>query len=108
MSPEISPERLRVGDAERDEVTSALHEHFAQGRLDREELDERLTATLSARTAGDLREVVRDLPGTATPVRPRTRGRPTHASRTGSRALGSRPLGPRTPRSRALGSRASG
>lgn len=54
---------LRVGDAERDAVASALHEHFAQGRLDREELDERLAAALSAKTVGNLREVTRDLPG---------------------------------------------
>jgi hypothetical protein len=60
----MNTEQLRVGDAERDEVTTALHEHFAQGRLTRDELDERLTATLSARTVGDLREVTRDLPGT--------------------------------------------
>jgi hypothetical protein len=53
---------LRVGDAERDAVAAALHEHFAQGRLTREELDERLTATLSAKTVGDLRAVTRDLP----------------------------------------------
>jgi hypothetical protein len=59
----MSDKELRVGDAERDEVTSALHEHFAQGRLNQDELDERLTATLSARTVGDLREVTRDLPG---------------------------------------------
>jgi hypothetical protein len=59
----MSAEELRVGDAERDEVTTALHEHFAQGRLTREELDERLTAALSARTVGDLREITRDLPG---------------------------------------------
>jgi Domain of unknown function (DUF1707) len=59
---------LRVGDAERDEVTAALHEHFAQGRLTRDELDERLTATLSAKTVGDLRAVTRDLPG-ASPER---------------------------------------
>jgi hypothetical protein len=54
---------LRVGDAERDAVASALHEHFAQGRLDREELEERLSVALSAKTVGDLREVTRDLPG---------------------------------------------
>jgi hypothetical protein len=47
----MNTEQLRVGDAERDEVTTALHEHFAQGRLTRDELDERLTATLSARTS---------------------------------------------------------
>jgi hypothetical protein len=59
----MSREELRVGDTERDEVTSALHEHFAKGRLSQDELDERLTATLSARTVGDLREVTKDLPG---------------------------------------------
>jgi hypothetical protein len=58
-------EQFRVGDAERDAVTSALHEHFAQGRLSQNELEERLSATLSARTVGDLRRVTRDLPDAA-------------------------------------------
>ncbi|MCO5970584.1 DUF1707 SHOCT-like domain-containing protein [Actinoallomurus soli] len=58
---------LRIGDAERDAVASALHEHFAQGRLDREELDERLSAALAAKTVGDLRQVTRDLPGSPDP-----------------------------------------
>ncbi|MCP2335990.1 DUF1707 SHOCT-like domain-containing protein [Actinomadura rupiterrae] len=53
---------LRVGDAERDAVALALHEHFAAGRIDRGELDERLGAALAARTLADLRHVVRDLP----------------------------------------------
>ncbi|MCO5993500.1 DUF1707 SHOCT-like domain-containing protein [Actinoallomurus rhizosphaericola] len=61
---------LRIGDAERDAVASALHEHFAQGRLDREELDERLSAALAAKTVGDLRQVTRDLPGSPDPVAP--------------------------------------
>ena len=34
-----APDGLRVGDAERDEVVAALREHFAEGRLDREEFD---------------------------------------------------------------------
>ena len=68
----MNTEQLRVGDAERDEVTTALHEHFAQGRRTRDELDERLTATLSARTVADLRVVTRDLPGTA-PAQPPVR-----------------------------------
>jgi Domain of unknown function (DUF1707) len=71
----MNTEQLRVGDAERDEVATALHEHFAQGRLTRDELDERLTATLSAKTVGDLRTVTLDLPGTA-PAQPAT-GRPS-------------------------------
>jgi hypothetical protein len=58
-----SPEDLRIGDRERDEVTGLLHDAFAQGRITREELDERLDATLSARTTGDLRRVTADLPG---------------------------------------------
>lgn len=61
----MTTEELRVGDAERDEVAAALHEHFAQGRLTRDELDERLTTALSAKTVGDLRRVTRDLPGAA-------------------------------------------
>jgi len=70
---------LRVGDAERTRVTEALHDHFAQGRLTRDELDERLDATLSAKTYGDLRRVTQDLPmaGVAQPdqaiARPRLR-----------------------------------
>lgn len=57
-----TPEDLRVGDAERDAVAVALHDHFAQGRLDRAELDDRLGATLSAKTMGELRKITRDLP----------------------------------------------
>ncbi|MFD1933901.1 MULTISPECIES: DUF1707 SHOCT-like domain-containing protein [Nonomuraea] len=56
-------DQLRIGDAERDETMEALREHFAQGRLTREELDERLDLALSARTVGDLARVHADLPG---------------------------------------------
>ncbi|WP_433462752.1 DUF1707 SHOCT-like domain-containing protein [Spirillospora sp. CA-128828] len=55
-------DEIRIGDAERDAVMVALHDHFAEGRLDRGELDERLEAVLSAKTRGDLRALVRDLP----------------------------------------------
>ncbi len=67
MAPSERPptprDGLRVGDRERDEVTAALHDAFVQGRITREELDERLGATLAARTEGDLRQVTADLPG---------------------------------------------
>jgi hypothetical protein len=56
---------FRTSDADRDRVTGLLRDHFAAGRLTSEELDERLTATLSARTFGDLRHVLADLPGPA-------------------------------------------
>ncbi|MER5646769.1 DUF1707 domain-containing protein [Streptosporangium sp. NPDC002524] len=54
---------LRIGDAERDVAMESLREHYVQGRLTREELDERLELTLSARTGGELARVSADLPG---------------------------------------------
>ena len=64
-------DRIRVGDADRERVTARLREHFAEGRLTSEELDERITAALSAKTVGDLRRVMADLPDPA-PVPPPT------------------------------------
>ena len=58
-------DRFRTSDADRDRVAAVLRDHFAEGRLTPEELDERLTATLNARTFGDLRGVLADLPGPA-------------------------------------------
>ncbi|WP_146615977.1 DUF1707 SHOCT-like domain-containing protein [Nonomuraea aridisoli] len=54
---------LRVGDAEREQTMAALREHFAQGRLTHEELDERLDQALAAKTGRDLARVTADLPG---------------------------------------------
>ena len=58
-------DRIRVSDADRERVTARLREHFAEGRLSSEELDERITAALSAKTFGDLRSVMADLPDAA-------------------------------------------
>jgi hypothetical protein len=58
----IRNERIRVSDADREQVTARLREHFAEGRLTRDELDERVTAALNAKTVGDLRRVMVDLP----------------------------------------------
>ena len=55
-------DQVRVSDAEREEAVISLRDHFAEGRLTRAELDERLTTALSARTAGDLRCLQADLP----------------------------------------------
>jgi uncharacterized membrane protein len=57
-----SQDDLRIGDWERDKAMAALREHFAQGRLTAEELDERLGDALTARTGGDLRRLTADLP----------------------------------------------
>ncbi len=55
-------DRIRISDADREGVTARLRDHFAEGRLTREELDERVAAALNARTVGDLRRVMADLP----------------------------------------------
>jgi hypothetical protein len=55
-------DRMRVSDADRERVTARLREHFAEGRLTQEELDERITAALNAKTFGDLRRIMADLP----------------------------------------------
>ena len=51
-----------VSDADRDLAVTRLREHFAVGRLTHAELDERLTAALTAQTPGDLRGLLADLP----------------------------------------------
>ncbi len=55
-------EHIRASDADRDRVTARLQEHFAAGRLTRDELDERITAVLHAKTFGELRPPLADLP----------------------------------------------
>ena len=63
-------DRLRASDADRERVIARLRDHFAEGRLTRDELDERITAALSARTFGDLRVLMTDLPGPAPAATP--------------------------------------
>jgi hypothetical protein len=55
-------ENIRISDADRDRIVERLREHYAEGRLNSDELDERVTAALSAKTYGDLRAVMTDLP----------------------------------------------
>ena len=55
-------DRIRVSDADRDRATARLRDHFAAGRLTPGELDERISAALNAKTFGDLRRVMADLP----------------------------------------------
>jgi hypothetical protein len=53
---------LRASDEERERTASQLREHFAAGRLSEDELIDRLETVYGARTAGDLRTVLADLP----------------------------------------------
>jgi hypothetical protein len=55
-------DQIRTSDADRERVTARLRDHYAEGRLTRDELDERITAALNAKTFGDLRRVLADLP----------------------------------------------
>jgi hypothetical protein len=55
-------DHIRVSDADRERVADRLREHFAEGRLSSDELDERIAATLSAKTFAELRRVTADLP----------------------------------------------
>jgi hypothetical protein len=57
---------LRASDADREAVTERLRQAAAEGRLEPEELEERVEAALRARTYGELSPLVRDLPGRQT------------------------------------------
>jgi hypothetical protein len=53
---------MRISDAEREAAAAELREHFASGRLDQEELNERLDRVFAAKTRGDLNGLFADLP----------------------------------------------
>ena len=52
----------RVSDAERESVAGELRDHFAAGRLSAGELEDRLEAAYSAKTAAELSALSADLP----------------------------------------------
>jgi hypothetical protein len=55
-------ESLRASDADREAITERLRQAAAEGRLEPEELEERVEAALRARTYGELSPLVADLP----------------------------------------------
>src|SRR3954447_24452171 len=56
------PAQLRISDADRHQVAEILREAAGEGRLDIDELDQRLEATYAARTYADLVPITFDLP----------------------------------------------
>ena len=60
---ETSPE-TRASDRERDAVLQRVQQAFAEGRLDDNEFDERMRATLTAKTHAELDVLLKDLPAT--------------------------------------------
>ena len=59
---------VRIGDAERDRAISALGDHFAAGRLNTEEFEERVDQAIRARFNDDLKPLFVDLPRTPEPT----------------------------------------
>lgn len=82
MDPRSANQRL--SDADREQALARLGEHYAVGRLDKDEYDERSDAIWSAKTQADLRPVFADLPAAAAQqprsvVRQRRRRAPSRA-----------------------------
>jgi GntR family transcriptional regulator len=65
-----SDQHLRVSDAERGAVADRLAEHFAAGRLDQAEFDDRAGRAMSAKTRADLSGLFADLPEAGAPAVP--------------------------------------
>jgi hypothetical protein len=61
---------LRIGDAERHDVTEILRRAAGEGRITLDELDERLEAAYAARTYADLVPLTADLPLAQRPAAP--------------------------------------
>jgi hypothetical protein len=59
----MPPAPVRASDSERERALRALRAHYAAGRLDAEELEERVAVAAAARYRDELRALVADLPG---------------------------------------------
>jgi len=79
---------MRVGDAEREATVNELREHFASGRLTQEEFNERMDEAFTAKTRGDLKVVMRDLPSVRPVVAAAGSGYDSGSSGTGSSGAG--------------------
>ncbi|MEU4218006.1 DUF1707 domain-containing protein [Actinoplanes sp. NPDC026623] len=60
-------DEMRAADADRQAVADQLRAALDEGRLDLHEYDERLQQTYAAKTYGDLRPLLDDLPSAAVP-----------------------------------------
>ena len=59
----IKADDVRASDAEREETITALRTHAGDGRLDVEELDQRIEAAYAAKTRRELTALTDDLRG---------------------------------------------
>jgi hypothetical protein len=60
---------LRASDADRERVAEALRQHHVDGRLDAQELTQRLDSAYDAKTFGELDAITTDLPPLQVPAR---------------------------------------
>jgi hypothetical protein len=61
---------VRASDAEREHTVALLQHGFTDGRLTRDELEERAGAAYAARTTAELTDLTADLPAQRQPPRP--------------------------------------
>jgi hypothetical protein len=66
----VDPSAMRISDEDRHKVAEVLRQAAGEGRIDLDELDERLEATFRAKTYGELVPITLDLPvaGRGVPV----------------------------------------
>jgi Flp pilus assembly protein TadB len=85
----VNRPEIRIGDVERDAAVAALGDHYAAGRLSKEEYDERSEVAWKARTNSDLAPLFYDLP----PLRQQERltGPATHDGSSRDRTRRQRP-----------------
>ena len=83
------PTRLRVSDEDRHKVAEILREAAGEGRIDLDELDERLEAAYAAKTYADLVPITVDLPAheTASVPAPRREVMPASTTHNSSIAI---------------------
>ncbi len=65
--PEQADGRLRISDADRDQISDVLGEHAAEGRLTMDELDRRVGVLYAAQTRAEVAPLVADLPPLVAP-----------------------------------------
>ena len=53
---------IRASDADREQVAETIRNHHADGRLDTDEMQQRIDACYQAKTVGDLDTLLHDLP----------------------------------------------
>ena len=90
----VNDPSFRASDEDRERLVGVLREQMVTGRLTSEELGERVGAAYAAKTWGDLRGLVRDLPVTVQFADERIPAQPPPAVRPHRRARRPSPLLP--------------